>query len=206
MKRRRPVRHVRRVKVKGGHKLRTVNPEVRRRFIVSRRGRLSGDKRLIFSNIARLHGREVGGYLDFNKRGLENANMYFGDSRSVYIPDEDYEVDWHTHPQSKDRFVDKLKFPSVEDIEELLRVKDRQASAVFNRLGSVVVITKTPRTSAYLASRHDLKSDLKNFERFLQEHINDEDLLSKLNAGNVFGFRFVLSEKGSLTVPIKVKE
>lgn len=85
---------------------------------------------------------ETGGTLDFDRKGLEHGTVYIGDEMSVDIPiSRDYEVDYHTHPNTKDKRLNKLNaFPSKEDIMTSAKTKS-QASIVFHD-GKAMVMKK----------------------------------------------------------------
>lgn len=85
-------------------------------------GHLSKEHRSIFQRLDR-KPYETGGYMDFNKKGLEKADLYIGRKGSVDIPvDPDYELDWHTHPKDKDKRLNRInQFPSAWDIRTFKR-------------------------------------------------------------------------------------
>lgn len=62
---------------------------------------------------------ETGGYMDFNEKGLEKADIYMGQEGYVDIDiNPDFETDWHVHNPSGDKFTDKLNFfPSPGDLQ-----------------------------------------------------------------------------------------
>lgn len=103
---------------------------------------INKEKRTLFTYLNR-KPYETGGYLDFNKKGLEQVNMYYGKSASVDIPiDPDWEVDFHTHPPDNNKVDNKLNnFPSKWDINTM---KDypTQASLVFHNDNTMVATKK----------------------------------------------------------------
>ena len=86
--------------------------------VVKKKHKLNKSNRDIFQKLDK-KPYETGGYLDFDKKGLERADVYIGKKASVDIEiTPDKEVDWHTHPKSRNRFDNKINtFPSNEDIK-----------------------------------------------------------------------------------------
>lgn len=61
---------------------------------------------------------ETGGSMDFNHNGLERATIQVGEQGAVDIDiNPDYESDWHVHPDTGNKVIDKMNhFPSRDDI------------------------------------------------------------------------------------------
>lgn len=95
---------------------------------------LAPDKREIFTYLDK-RPEEVGGYIDFNKKGLENTIMFFGTKRKIPIPQADWEIGWHVHPK------DTLPFPSSLDLRTFLEDK-KQAELIFHQGAVTVVLHK----------------------------------------------------------------
>lgn len=118
--------------------------------------KLSKEHRSIFQRLDR-KPYETGGYMDFNLKGLERADIYIGRKGSVDIPqDYDSEVDYHIHIPDKDRRLSKLNhFPSKWDIKTF---KDypSQAMLIFHN-NKATITTKTPefRVNNKLLNRID---------------------------------------------------
>lgn len=105
---------------------------------------LSKENRSLFQNFDKKK-YEVGGYMDFNKKGLERADVYIGNKASVDIEiTPDKEVDYHTHPKGRDKRYNKIdSFPSKWDVKTF---KDypSQSMIVFHD-GKAMVATKTDK-------------------------------------------------------------
>jgi len=86
--------------------------------------------------------------MDFNKKGLERADVYMGRKGSVDIEvTPDKEVDYHTHPMAEDKVIDRLSsFPSKWDVATF---KDypSQTMMIFHG-GKVMMATKDEKFSA----------------------------------------------------------
>lgn len=77
--------------------------------------KLTKDKREIIQRLDKKKF-ETGGRMDFNKKGLERADVWIGNPNSVDIPvDEDMEISWHTHPGKEKT----NQFPSTDDLISL---------------------------------------------------------------------------------------
>lgn len=96
-------------------------------------------ERRLFSVASRPYNKkEFGGYIDFNKTGVERFTTEVGGGEDeIMLPD--YEVLWHTHP-------DALPNPaSPEDVATLLKNDNQKAEIIFNN-GRAFIVTKTPQT------------------------------------------------------------
>jgi hypothetical protein len=147
MKRKRPVRHIRRIKTKRGVRRVLVNKNVRRkRMKMSKykdRGIVHVDERKIFKHISDpdKYYKEYGGAIDFDMRGrVEQINVSPGYEYEIDLP-PDYEVQYHTHPDHKS------SPPTSDDVIALLKNKNQQAEIIFQD-GKAFVLVKTPLTRA----------------------------------------------------------
>lgn len=86
---------------------------------------------------------EVGGYMDFNRKGLERADLYPGTSSYVeFDVSLDEEVQYHTHPKDEDRQLNRENhFPSKWDIE-VLKDFPTQSMIIFHD-DKAMIATKT---------------------------------------------------------------
>jgi hypothetical protein len=85
--------------------------------IVRKGGYLNKSNRDTFQRLDKKKN-EHGGYMDFNEKGLERADVYIGREGSVdFDITPDKEVEYHTHPKHPDKRLNKMfSFPSRTDI------------------------------------------------------------------------------------------
>ena len=146
MKRRRPSRHIRRIKTKKGIKKVLINKNIRKKRRIHKckdRGIVQTDERKIFKHISDpdKYYKEYGGAIDFDLKGkVEQINISPGSEYEIDLP-PDYEVQYHTHPD------EKTSPPTSDDVIALLKNKHQQAEIVFQK-GKAFVIVKTPSTRA----------------------------------------------------------
>lgn len=107
--------------------------------------KISKEKRKLFTYLNR-KPYETGGYVDFDKKDIEQVKMYYGDKDSVEVPvDEDFEVEYHIHPKDKTRILNRVnKFPSNEDILEFkkyptqsMMIFQNDEATIINKKGRV---------------------------------------------------------------------
>lgn len=105
---------------------------------------LSKEHRSIFQRLDR-KPYETGGYMDFNLKGLERADIYIGRKASVDIPmNADSEVEYHIHTVDKDRWLNKVnQFPSMYDIKSFKDYPSQSMLVMHN--GRIMMATKMPR-------------------------------------------------------------
>ncbi len=140
-KRKRPSKHFRIVQTLKGRKRIVINPQIKKKTF-KKAGTISAKDRQLFTHLSnpRLHNKEFGGVIDFNKKGrLENIHVSPGTSYEVEVHDDDYEVQYHTHPDLG------ISPPSPEDIMVLMENNRQQAEVVF-RDGEAFVIIDSPKT------------------------------------------------------------
>ena len=129
-----------------GKIVRKRRPLHKKTYVVYKRppSKLSKDHRSIFQKLDR-KPYEVGGYMDFNLKGLERADVYIGRTGSVDIPlDADSEVDYHTHPKDKDTILNRANaFPSKWDIKTFKEYPS-QSMIIFHN-NKAMVTTKTDK-------------------------------------------------------------
>ena len=193
-------RHMRKI----GYRRILVNPNV-----VKKQVRLKKDKRNIFQFLAK-KPTESGGYMDFNKKDLENVEMYFGNENELETPDADYEIEWHTHPSLGlygSRSTDVL--PSDMDVYDfLINGKHQQASLIFHD-NDALALTKTSRSKAYVRKpRKDIEKDLNEFREILFKTDmsgNKKPVIDYLKS--VFGLNVrIFSINDEMDIPLKVVE
>ncbi len=107
-------------------------------------GHLSKTHRDIFQRLDR-KPYEVGGYMDFNNKGLERADIYPGRKGSVDIEiTPDKEVDYHTHPRDKDKRLNRMnQFPSAWDIKTFKEYPSQSMLIMHN--DKIMMVNKTPK-------------------------------------------------------------
>lgn len=205
----RPSRHVRRVRTKYGRRRRLVNRKIRKQ------GNISGKNRALFDVMAR-RDEELGGYMDFNRKGLENVNLFFGGKKEIMIPENpDYEVTWHTHPSVPGSIVLNRAnhLPSVEDVKAFLYDDKAQQAMIIFHEGSAVVLTKTPRTKKILSgvSRRKVDGVIGEVEKVIRfaSAGSKKEFFGRVNKlGGLYstlGLRFkFIPPKKRLGVPIRV--
>lgn len=105
---------------------------------------LSREHRSIFQSLDR-KPYEVGGYMDFNQKGLERADVYLGRKASVDIDiSPDKEIEYHTHTVDKDKWLNKVnQFPSMYDIKSFKDYPSQSMLVMHN--GRIMMATKMPR-------------------------------------------------------------
>ena len=118
--------------------------------------KLSKTHRDIFQRLDR-KPYETGGYMDFNKKGLEKADLYIGRTGSVDIPvDEDDEVEWHVHQRDKDRRLNRInQFPSTWDIKTFKDYPTQSMLIMHNDKIMMTTKTKKFRVNKKLLSKID---------------------------------------------------
>lgn len=134
-------------KGKTNYRKRPLHKKTLKGYVVYKRrpkhGHLSKEHRSIFQRLDR-KPYETGGYMDFNRKGLERADIYIGRKGSVDIPiDPDEEVDYHIHQKDKDKRLNRInQFPSKWDIKTS---KDypTQSSLIMHD-GKIMMASKTP--------------------------------------------------------------
>jgi hypothetical protein len=106
---------------------------------------------------------EIGGFLDFEaKRNIESFLSYFGSKTFVDIPDLDYEIDFHTHPDYDDGRV--FNPPSPSDLLSLLQQTidiGTQGSLVFTEEGVYIIAPSDDLIDKY---QQMSKSERKSFD------------------------------------------
>lgn len=101
---------------------------------------LTKENRSIFQNLDK-KPYEVGGYMDFNNKGLERADVYIGSEGSVDIDmTPDKEVEYHTHPQQH-TLIDKANYLPTEDDLKSFKESPSQAMIIFHE-GSATITSK----------------------------------------------------------------
>jgi hypothetical protein len=136
------------------------------------KAKISKDKRKVMTAIANTP-LEKGGYMDFEKEGLQNLKLNFGDDFEVEFEDNpDYEVEWHTHPPLKYSSI----HPSYEDIEsmqdagtkeQIIFLKNKAIS--LNRLNGFGTVKKSVIRNVSNMMDRDLRSgktDLQVFRKY----------------------------------------
>jgi len=137
--------------------------------------KLSKKHREIFSFLDK-KDEETGGYMDFNKKGLERIDMYMGRKGSVdFEPNPDYEVEWHTHPRESGKFNKNVAaFPSKFDIKSLRRYPS-QSMIVFNN-GKAMIVTKrkvfkpTNKTIDKIFKKFDKDAEYMNTVKLVEKY------------------------------------
>ena len=82
--------------------------------------------------------------MDFNKKGLERADVYLGRKASVDIDiTPDKEIEYHTHPFDKDKWLNKVnQFPSIYDIKSFKQYPSQSMLVMHN--GKIMMASKMP--------------------------------------------------------------
>jgi len=129
-----------------GKIIRKRKPLHKKTYIVYKRppSKLSKEHRSIFQRLDR-KPYETGGYMDFNKKGLERADVYIGRTGSVDIPvDDDSEIEYHTHPRDKDRRLNRInQFPSPWDVKVFKDYPTQSMLILHN--DKIMMANKTPK-------------------------------------------------------------
>ena len=87
-----------------------------------RKARISKRKRKAFTHMAKLP-YEVGGQLDFENGNLDNAKVHFGTNSALSFEwNPDYEVSYHTHPDTKHISI----LPSLQDLLAMKETKEKE--------------------------------------------------------------------------------
>lgn len=164
--------------------------------------KLTKDKRQIFQNLDK-KDYETAGRLDFDKKGLERGEVWIGDEESVdFFVDPDMEVDYHTHPRTKYKYLNKLnKFPSKEDVVAIHDTAG-QYSLIFSQ-GSAMGMKKRKN---FRLNRNKLDKIEKGLRKDAL-HMTDRQLMKKYKPKyKDVGLDIEMHGKGDITLPIKIVE
>lgn len=167
---------------------------------IKKGGRITANQRLIFDVMAS-QKKEYGGELDIGKKKkLEKFTAYIGTADYVDTPDEDFELEWHTHPPKG------YITPSEFDMASFIKAKENQAMVIFSK-NRAIAITKTSAIKKLknknIKKRYDkLYSILE--EESLPNKIIEEFFIQQLRRDGFIVKTF--KPKSEIEVPIKVIE
>lgn len=107
-------------------------------------GHLSKEHRSIFQRLDR-KPYETGGYMDFNRKGLERADVYIGRKGSVDIEiTPDKEAEYHIHQKDKDKRLNRInQFPSAWDVKTFKDYPSQSMLIMHN--DKIMMASKTPK-------------------------------------------------------------
>lgn len=131
------------------------------------------EQRIMFDNLSK-KDREIGGMLDFGKKGkLENITFNNGNNSEVYMDNgsKDKELAWHTHPPN-----DWTAFSS-DDMQEILKDKSQQGEILFHD-GQALSLIK-PKALNRQKFLREYNSTLKHA---LREGVSERQAADKLTA------------------------
>lgn len=136
--------------------------------------KLSKEKRGLFTYLDK-KPYETGGYMDFNKEGLEQVKLYYGRPGSVDIPvDYDYEIDFHSHPKAlnvKDNR--RWTFPSKWDVKSFKEYPSQSMIIFHNNKATI-----TTKTSKFRVNNKKLNRLYKELNKDA-EHMDVDKLYRK---------------------------
>jgi len=187
----------------GKYKTHTPSGRIKYKRMPKHKHRLSKRHRKIFQQLDK-EDEEYGGYMDFDDKGLERADLYTGKSGYVEIEvTPDKEIDYHTHPRSRDKKVDKINsFPSKTDVLSSDEIPT-QVSLIFHR-GDVTLAKKE-------RNFHPTNKALNKIERGLDK---DSDKMSEAQLFKKYRKNYKdmgldvkrIKHKGAINLPITAIE